>query len=212
MLRHFFEAVGRPPDRVGPQKLFAWAYGRSLSGRERSAATIGGRLACLSSFYRFLIRMGPLAANPCDAVERPRPPHGRTVEPRLVVVQPERGGVLRLPALALPYCGGTLLFDRSAPAGWRSVLCARTPGGGSRGRRKGRAPGHPDADTGHSPDLAGSRLPRRWTKSIALIDEGMPRSVATRVATRPNRGYTWTEHYCTNEPISYLEMARTDRY
>ncbi|HXF50746.1 MAG TPA: tyrosine-type recombinase/integrase [Dehalococcoidia bacterium] len=75
MLRHFFGAVGKPPDRVGPQEVFAWAYGRGLSGREPSAVTIGARLACLSSFYRFLIRMGALASNPCDAVERPRPSH-----------------------------------------------------------------------------------------------------------------------------------------
>lgn len=33
---------------------------------------IGARMACLSSFYRFLIRMDIVASNPCDALERPR--------------------------------------------------------------------------------------------------------------------------------------------
>ena len=59
-----------------------WAYGRGLSGREPSAITIGARVACLSSFYHFLIRMGILAANPCDALERqkvqPSPARGYT--------------------------------------------------------------------------------------------------------------------------------------
>jgi site-specific recombinase XerD len=73
MLRHCFAAVGKPPDRVTAQDVFAWAYGRGPSGREPSAVTVGARLACLSSFYRFLIRMGVLRWNPCDAVQRPRP-------------------------------------------------------------------------------------------------------------------------------------------
>jgi integrase/recombinase XerC len=37
-----------------------------------SSITIGARLACLSSFYRFLIRMKVVSSNPCDAIERPR--------------------------------------------------------------------------------------------------------------------------------------------
>jgi site-specific recombinase XerD len=73
MLRHCFAAVGKPPDRLTAQDVFAWAYGRGPSGREPSAVTVGARLACLSSFYRFLIRMGVLRWNPCDAVQRPRP-------------------------------------------------------------------------------------------------------------------------------------------
>jgi site-specific recombinase XerD len=73
MLRHCFAAVGKPPDQVTAQDVFAWAYGRGPSGREPSAVTVGARLACLSSFYRFLIRMGVLRWNPCDAVQRPRP-------------------------------------------------------------------------------------------------------------------------------------------
>jgi len=46
--------------------------GTGLSGKAPGSITIGARLACLSSFYRFLIRMKVVAANPCDAIDRPR--------------------------------------------------------------------------------------------------------------------------------------------
>ncbi len=72
MLRHFFGVVGRTPEQVDTQQVFAWAFGVGLSGRQPSSVTIGARLACLSSFYRFLIRMKVVASNPCDAIERPR--------------------------------------------------------------------------------------------------------------------------------------------
>jgi integrase/recombinase XerC len=52
--------------------VLAWAHGIGLSGREPSSATVGARIACLSSYYRFLIRMNVAASNPCDALERPR--------------------------------------------------------------------------------------------------------------------------------------------
>jgi site-specific recombinase XerD len=72
MLQHFFGTVGKPPDKISSQEVFAWAYGTGLSGRRPSNVTIGARLACLSSFYRFLIRIGLVLANPCDAIERPK--------------------------------------------------------------------------------------------------------------------------------------------
>ena len=71
MLQHFFGAVGKPPERVTSPEVFAFANGVGLSGREPSAVTIGARMACVSSFYRFLIRMGLVASNPCDQLERP---------------------------------------------------------------------------------------------------------------------------------------------
>jgi len=70
MLWPFFR--GRPPDAVRASDVLAYAHGIGPSGRPPSAATIGARIACLSSFYRFLIRMGIVTANPCDLVERPR--------------------------------------------------------------------------------------------------------------------------------------------
>ncbi len=70
MLWPFFRVT--TPDRVRASDVLAYAHGIGLSGRTPSAATVGARIACLSSFYRFGIRMGLMIANPCDALERPR--------------------------------------------------------------------------------------------------------------------------------------------
>jgi integrase/recombinase XerC len=67
----FFGRVGSP-DKVTPAHVLVWAHGVGASGREPSSATVGARIACLSSYYRFLIRMNIASANPCDALERPR--------------------------------------------------------------------------------------------------------------------------------------------
>jgi len=72
MLHDFFGRAGKTPDRVETQDVFAWAYGVGLSGRQPSSITIGARLACVSSFYRFLIRMKVVTGNPCDPLERPK--------------------------------------------------------------------------------------------------------------------------------------------
>jgi site-specific recombinase XerD len=72
MLRDFFGRSGRTPDEITSQDVFIWAYGIGLSGKEPGSITIGARLACVSSFYRFLIRMKVVASNPCDALDRPR--------------------------------------------------------------------------------------------------------------------------------------------
>jgi integrase/recombinase XerC len=71
MLWPFFDRVGSP-DLVTPAHVLAWAHGIGASGREPSSATVGARIACLSSYYRFLIRMNVATSNPCDALERPR--------------------------------------------------------------------------------------------------------------------------------------------
>jgi integrase/recombinase XerC len=71
MLWPFLTSVGSP-DRVTPAHVLAWAHGIGASGREPSSATVGARIACLSSYFRFLIRMQIATANPCDALERPR--------------------------------------------------------------------------------------------------------------------------------------------
>ncbi len=80
MLRDFFGRLGKPPDTATSQDVFAWAHGVGASGREPSGVTVGARIGCVSSFYRFLIRMEIVARNPCDALERPRteaaPPRG----------------------------------------------------------------------------------------------------------------------------------------
>jgi integrase/recombinase XerC len=71
MLWPFLLKVGSP-DQVTPAHILGWAHGVGASGREPSSATVGARIACLSSYYRFLIRMNVTASNPCDALERPR--------------------------------------------------------------------------------------------------------------------------------------------
>jgi site-specific recombinase XerD len=107
MLQEFFGRVSKTPDQVASQDVFAWAYGVGLSGREPSAITIGARLACLSSFYRFLIRMKVVASNPCDAIERPRvspsPAKGLAAEDirRLLAVIPDTPVGLRDRAIIL---------------------------------------------------------------------------------------------------------------
>ncbi|MGA2514574.1 MAG: tyrosine-type recombinase/integrase [Candidatus Limnocylindrales bacterium] len=72
MLWPFFADLGRTPERVKPADVLGWAYGVGQSGKTPSATTIGARIACLSSYFRFLFRMGLVISNPCDAVERPR--------------------------------------------------------------------------------------------------------------------------------------------
>ena len=70
MLWPFFRVT--TPDRVRSADVLAYAHGIGASGRVPSSTTVGARIACLSSFYRFTIRMGLLTGNPCDALDRPR--------------------------------------------------------------------------------------------------------------------------------------------
>src|SRR6185503_2445694 len=72
MLQEFFGRLGKTPEQVTSQDVFAYAHGIGRSGREPSAVTVGARAACISSFYRFLIRMGAVTSNPCDALQRPK--------------------------------------------------------------------------------------------------------------------------------------------
>ncbi len=107
MLQHAFATFGMTPDRVTRQDVFAWAHGIGLSGRTPSRVTVGARIACLSSFYRFLIRMGLVTSNPCDALERPRTepsqPRGLTASDiqRLLAVIPDTRVGLRDRAIIL---------------------------------------------------------------------------------------------------------------
>src|SRR5439155_26614869 len=71
MLWPFLNRIGSP-DRVTPAHVLAWAHGIGASGREPSSTTVGARIACVSSYYRFLIRMNIATSNPCDALERPK--------------------------------------------------------------------------------------------------------------------------------------------
>jgi site-specific recombinase XerD len=107
MLQEFFGQLGRTPDQVTSQDVFAYAHGVGRSGREPSSVTVGARAACISSFYRFLIRMGAVTSNPCDALERPKAspaaPRGLTAEQlrRLLSVIPDSRAGLRDRAIIL---------------------------------------------------------------------------------------------------------------
>ncbi len=72
ILRYFFVRMQKTPDLVTSQDAMACCFSKGLSGREPAAITIGSRIATISSFYRFLIRMQMLTSNPCDALERPK--------------------------------------------------------------------------------------------------------------------------------------------
>ncbi len=106
-LQRFFGTLGKPPDQVTSQNVFVFAHGRGPSGREPKPITIGARLACVSSFFRFLIRMKIVSSNPCDQIERPRvspaPPRGLSAEEirRLLSAIPETPGGLRDRAIVL---------------------------------------------------------------------------------------------------------------
>ena len=80
MLQDFFGRVGKQPDQVTSQDIFVYAHGPGLSGKQPSAITIGARIACISSFFHFLIRMDIVQSNPCDKLQRPKtspsPPRG----------------------------------------------------------------------------------------------------------------------------------------
>src|SRR5713101_6476200 len=55
MLFPLFARLGKTPDRITPPDVLGFAHGIGLSGRVPSSTTVGARIACLSSFYRFLI-------------------------------------------------------------------------------------------------------------------------------------------------------------
>lgn len=106
---HTGQRVAHPklPHRVAPADVLAWAHGIGTSGRNPSATTIGTRIACLSSFYHFLIRMGLVAGNPCDALQRPRivpsPARGYSGEDvrRILAAMPDTVGGRRDRAIIL---------------------------------------------------------------------------------------------------------------
>jgi site-specific recombinase XerD len=107
MIQDFFGRSGKQPDQVASQEIFAWAHGVGVSGKEPGSVTIGARMAALSSFYKFLIRMEIVASNPCDKLERPKvqqsPPRGLSADEirRLLAVIPRTKSGLRDRAIVL---------------------------------------------------------------------------------------------------------------
>ena len=78
MLWPFFADLGKTPDRVKPADVLAWVHGIGKSGRTPSSTTVGARIACLSSFYRFLIRMGLVVSQPLRRRRAPQEPSSRS--------------------------------------------------------------------------------------------------------------------------------------
>lgn len=107
ILRTFFEGTSKSPDDVFSSDVFSYAYGVGPSGREPSASTINSRIACLSSLYRFLIRMDLVVSNPCDHLDRPRTnpavPKGLSVDEvrKLLAIIPDSRAGLRDRAIVL---------------------------------------------------------------------------------------------------------------
>ncbi len=107
MLQYFFGRANKLPDQVTVQDVFAYAHGTGISGKNPSAITIAARIACLSSFYRFLIRMEIAQSNPCDKLQRPQvspsPPRGLSGDQvqKLLLVLPDSPVGLRDRAIIL---------------------------------------------------------------------------------------------------------------
>ncbi|MGE0601431.1 MAG: tyrosine-type recombinase/integrase [Dehalococcoidia bacterium] len=72
ILNAFFGSLCKTPDQVVTTEAMAFCFGKSVSGKEPAALTVGSRIAAISSFYRFLIRMELLSSNPCERLERPK--------------------------------------------------------------------------------------------------------------------------------------------
>lgn len=107
ILTAFYGGLRKTPDQVITSETMAFCFGRGVSGKEPAALTVGSRIAAISSFYRFLIRMDLLASNPCERLERPKhtpsPARGLSAEDlkRLLAVIPEDIGGRRDRAIIL---------------------------------------------------------------------------------------------------------------
>jgi site-specific recombinase XerC len=71
ILLRFFGQLAKTPPEVTVAEVFAFAHAVGPSGRSPSGSTINLRLAALSSFYGFLVRLDLAFRNPCDRVMRP---------------------------------------------------------------------------------------------------------------------------------------------
>jgi hypothetical protein len=182
---------GQTPERITSAEVFSWAHGIGLSGKRPSAITIGARLACLSSFYRFLIRMGLMAANPCEAIERPKmvasQPRGLSADDirKLLAGIPDTPRGLRDRAIVLTLTfmvdGGRRLLSALLLRGRPLRGERRTFMHGSR-RRRG-SPSNARRDTGDAPTGQGPKASYNRAGRVGLIT---PVSLASwKVRPRP---------------------------
>ena len=61
MLQRFFGRLGKPPDEVTSQDVFAFGHNRGPSGREPALVTIGARLTVLAAAA--IVRLGWAGVN-----------------------------------------------------------------------------------------------------------------------------------------------------
>lgn len=82
VLRQFFGAVNVPPDQVRTAHVALFVVSLTMTGAEPARSTRALRLACLSSFYRYLVNVAELVPrNPCLAVD---PVHQADPRPRML--------------------------------------------------------------------------------------------------------------------------------
>ena len=224
-LRHFFGSLQKAPDQVSPQDVFSFAHGVGLSGREPSPVTVGARLSCISSFFKFLIRLDLLNSNPCDPVERPKPrpssPSGLSasqVQQLLQVIPDTLKGRRDLAiVLTLVLTGrrrsevinltaGDIAFDDSA------TFYRYTGKGGLRGRRELPRPAltaivRSLADVGK--DLA-SMQPCESLWQAALVPKASPAPPSTTASGAISRrpvSLPRASMSCATPPPSYVAMS-----
>ena len=107
MLHDFLGRSGKTPEKMETQVCLPGLMASAFPNASPSPITIGARLACVSSFYRFLIRMKVVSSNPCDPLERPKTlpgtPRGLTADQirRLLEVVPPTPVGLRDRAIIL---------------------------------------------------------------------------------------------------------------
>jgi len=84
ILSAFFGVSGKKPVEVLPADVHAFVHAVGPSGKAPARARVDLRLSAISSFCRFLVRMGVLDKNPCDLIPRPKAeepaPRGLTAE------------------------------------------------------------------------------------------------------------------------------------
>ena len=81
-LRHFFGSLHKSPDQVTPRRTSSPSpMASAFSGREPSPVTVGARLSCISSFFKFLIRMDVREGQSLRSRRAPQASSRRTKRP-----------------------------------------------------------------------------------------------------------------------------------
>ena len=71
-LQRFVESTGRPVEWTAVDSVAVRRYLAEWRGQGAAASSVGRRLACIRSFFRFLCREGYLPANPAAALRAPK--------------------------------------------------------------------------------------------------------------------------------------------